>query len=107
MKETRDFLPDPDKLVHERARLRILVYLASADSPETGFVELRTGLGMTAGNLSAQLATLERAGFVELSKSFREKKPYTGILLTPKGGKALVGYLDEMDTLLARLKAKL
>ena len=69
---------DLDKVIHERARLMILTYLASSDKAETGFTEIREELGMSAGNLSVQLRTLEEAGYVKIDKRFIENKPYTG-----------------------------
>ncbi len=98
--------PDPDKVIHERARLRILVYLSSSREAESGFTDIRNDLAMTAGNLSAQLSTLEAAGYVGITKSFQGKKPFTGVRLTPAGKSALERYLDEMEALLASLKAK-
>jgi DNA-binding MarR family transcriptional regulator len=103
MKTTREAPPNPDKVVHERARLRILVYLASSEEPETGFTLLQSELEMTAGNLSVQLATLESSGYVKVKKSFVGRKPYTGISLTPEGKNALENYLGEMQTMIAAL----
>ena len=103
MKHTREAPPNPDKVVHERARLRILVYLASSEEPEIGFTLLQSELGMSAGNLSVQLATLESSGYVKVKKSFVGRKPYTGIALTPEGKNALENYLGEMQAMLASL----
>jgi DNA-binding MarR family transcriptional regulator len=93
-----------DRLIHEKARLMILVHLASSDRAEIGFTELRDELGFSAGNLSVQLKTLEEAGYVRAEKRFVEKKPYTGILLTVEGEKALAEYLSELETIVASLK---
>lgn len=95
-----------DKLIHEKARLKILTYLASGDSAETGFTELRDALGFSAGNLSVQLRTLEDAGYIRIEKSFKGKKPYTGIRLSVAGRKALDSYLGELETILAAAKAE-
>ncbi len=92
---------DLDKIIHEKARLLVLTYLASNDSPESGFTELRTALRMTAGNLSIQLRTLEAAGYVSITKSYRDNKPYTGIRLSVEGRKALDSYLGTLETILA------
>ncbi|HOX47992.1 MAG TPA: transcriptional regulator [Spirochaetia bacterium] len=94
-----------DKLIHERARLMILTYLASSSEAETGFTELRDGLGFTAGNLSTQLRVLEEGGLVDIGKSFRSNKPYTGVRLTPRGKRALEDYLAELEVIVASLKA--
>ena len=97
--------PDPDKIIHERARLRILVFLASSEAAEARFTELRSSLGMTAGNLSAQLSTLDEAGYIEIRKGFSGRKPFTNVALTHSGRGALDRYLDEMEGILSSLKS--
>ena len=98
--------PRLDKVIHERARLIILAYLSSSDRAAVGFTELREKLGLSAGNLSIQLKTLEGAGYVKIVKSFIEKKPNTSVRLTAKGLGALNGYLKEMELLMRRLKPR-
>lgn len=105
MSQTRLGKPSLDRLVHEKARLMILTYLASSDEPETAFTELRDALDMTPGNLSIQLKTLSEAGYVTISKTFKDNKPYTAALLTVEGTKALDRYFVEMETLLKAAKA--
>jgi DNA-binding MarR family transcriptional regulator len=98
--------PDPEKIIHERARLRILVYLASNPEAEVGFPTLKYDLDMSAGNLSIQLKTLEKAGYIGISKSFKERKPYTGIRLNPLGEAELNRYLDEIESMLNAVRKK-
>ncbi|MFQ3548044.1 MAG: transcriptional regulator [Termitinemataceae bacterium] len=93
-----------DKLIHERARLMIVTYLATANEECASFTELRDELGFSAGNLSIQLRTLESAGFVDIEKTFVDNKPYTEIQLTTQGKEALQAYLEEMEQLILRLK---
>jgi DNA-binding MarR family transcriptional regulator len=94
-----------DKVIHERARLMVLTYLASSGEAEVGFTRIRDDLGFTAGNLSVQLRTLEEAGYVEIGKRFVSNKSYTGIKLTPAGQGALSAYLAELEVIVASLKA--
>jgi len=75
-------LPDLDKVIHERARLRILACLASQPRHASSFTELKESLDMTAGNLSSQLSVLEDSEYVVIEKKFRGKKPLTEIQLT-------------------------
>jgi len=103
--EENSATPEFDRIIHERARLRILVYLASSQETEAGFTDIKKDLAMTAGNLSVQLGTLEEAGHIRLRKSFVGKKPYTGVSLTPQGAHALDNYLNEMESMLAMLRA--
>jgi DNA-binding MarR family transcriptional regulator len=59
-------------------------------------------LGLTRGNLSAHIAGLERAGYVQVKKSILGRMPHTQYRLTSRGRKALQEYwaaLDEIRTL--------
>jgi DNA-binding MarR family transcriptional regulator len=94
-----------NRLIHEKSRLMILTYLASAKETESGFTELRDALGFSAGNLSIQIKTLEEAGYLATSKSFRDNRPYTGVALTPSGKKALEAYLSDLEVIVASLKS--
>jgi DNA-binding MarR family transcriptional regulator len=96
--------PRLDRVVHEPTRLRVLVHLASSDGGEAGFVALREALGLTAGNLSVQLRTLEAAGLVALDKGYRDNRPATTVRLTAHGGRALEAYLEEMDGMIRALR---
>ncbi len=98
--------PKLDKIIHERARLMILTYLASSEETEASFNELKEGLDLTSGNLSVQLKTLEEAGFVSIKKEFRGNKPYTGVSITAEGAEALSSYLSEMESLIRSLKGQ-
>ncbi len=97
--------PDPEKIIHERARLRILVYLASSPDAEVSFPTLRQALEMSAGNLSIQLKTLEDAQYITLHKSFKDRKPHTAIRLSPLGSAALERYLDDLEAMLTLVRA--
>jgi len=94
-----------NKIVHEQSRLRILVHLSTAGEP-VSFPEVKDALGMTAGNLSIQLKTLEENGYISSEKSFVDNKPRTDISITGAGREALIEYLEEMEALLAVLKKK-
>lgn len=93
-----------NRLVHEQSRLRILTMLATADEA-MAFTEIRDALSMTAGNLSVQLRTLEEAGYLSTYKYFQDNKPRTDVSITADGRTALMEYLDEMEALLAAVKA--
>ena len=87
-----------DDVIHGRLRLGIMVYLASAEAAD--FTELKNALEATQGNLSVQLRKLEEAGYVEIEKGFRERKPLTRVRLTEKGRAAFKSYLDAMGKLI-------
>jgi DNA-binding MarR family transcriptional regulator len=86
-----------DDVIHGRLRLGIMVYLASAEVAD--FTELKNALGATQGNLSVQLRKLEEAGYVEIEKSFLNRKPLTRARLTAAGRHAFKDYLDVMAKL--------
>ena len=86
-----------DGVIHGRIRLGIMAYLASAEVAD--FTELKEALQTTQGNLSVHLRKLETAGYVDLEKSFLDRKPLTRARLTPAGGKAFASYLEAMRTL--------
>lgn len=93
-----------DKIIHERARLLILTYLASNERQEISFNELQEKLEFTSGNLSVQLKKLKDANYIEIHKTFKENKPYTTIHVTPEGSEALNTYINEMESIINALK---
>lgn len=80
-----------DPLIHQPGRLGILT--VTADTKRIDFVSLRDLLGLTDGNLSRHLTTLETAGYVKIDKTFDDRKPRTWIAITRKGRKALAAEL--------------
>lgn len=90
-----------DRVIHERARLAIVSVLAA--EKELSFAEVRGVTGLTDGNLSVQLRTLEEAGYVALSKSEAGgRKSRTVARLTPAGRRAFTAYLAALDKVLGR-----
>lgn len=91
-------LQDLDRLIHEPARLSIVALLYVVKSADFVFLQRQTGL--TPGNLSAHLAKLEAAGYVEVGKEFVGKTPRTVASLTPEGRDAFRAYRRRLlDTL--------
>ncbi len=95
--------PALNRVIHEPARLQIVSYLA-VGGREVSFTELSEKLGLSAGNLSVQLKRLEEAGYLSITKSFRENRPLTCVTLTRPGMKALKNYLQDLELLIDRLK---
>jgi DNA-binding MarR family transcriptional regulator len=71
------------------------------EAADATFLLNRTGL--TWGNLSSHLSKLEDAGYVEVEKTFRGKKPLTMIQLTGKGRVAFENYRSRMQEALSDL----
>jgi len=87
-----------DEIIHGRLRLGVMAYLANAEVAD--FIELKTLLEVTQGNLSIQLRKLEEAGYVGIEKGFLGRKPRTRIRITPAGRKAFAAYLDALGQLI-------
>lgn len=93
-----------DKIIHERARLLIVTYLASSEKRAVPFNELKEKFEFTAGNLSIQLKTLKDAGYITITKEFMDNKPLTKALITARGSNALKRYMDQMEKIIKMLK---
>jgi len=87
-----------DRVVHEPARLKILAYLSVVKSADFVFLLSRTGL--TYGNLSSHMSKLEDAGYIEVDKEIKDKRPHTMLSLTDQGRSAFDNYRRNMLNLL-------
>ena len=87
-----------DRVVHEPARLKILAYLSVVKSADFVFLLSRTGL--TFGNLSSHMSKLEEAGYIEVDKQIKDKRPHTMLSLTKEGRAAFEDYRKNMLDLL-------
>jgi DNA-binding MarR family transcriptional regulator len=94
-------LADIDPLIHSPARLMVLTYLYVVDSIDFVFMKRVTGLSW--GNLSTHLTKLEEAGYVEMEKTFQDKKPNTMIQMTDKGRQAFRDYKEGLQKVLGNL----
>jgi DNA-binding MarR family transcriptional regulator len=97
-KEERHPLADIDQVIHASARLMILTYLYVVESLDYVFLKNQTGL--TWGNLATHLSKLEEAGYVEVEKGYKGKKPHTTIRLTNRGRTAFRDYKQSMQQVL-------
>ena len=94
-------IPDEyiDKLVHEPARLKILMHLYVVENAD--FVYLMHKTKLSKGNLSSHLSKLEDAGYVHIHKEFVDKIPRTLLSMTQTGQKAFIQYKNSIMTLLS------
>ena len=86
-----------DELLHSRARLAIVAFLAGA--AEADFVAIREATKMTDGNASVHLRKLEDASYVTVRKHFVARKPQSLYALTQEGRKALLAYVAHLEAL--------
>jgi DNA-binding MarR family transcriptional regulator len=91
-------LADIDQVIHAPARLMVLTYLYVVESADYVFLMRLTGL--TWGNLSTHLTKLEEAGYVDIVKEFKGKKPHSIIRLTEQGREAFREYKKNMQQVL-------
>ena len=62
---------------------------------------LLSTVGLSKGNLSSHMDRLEKAGYVEVTKSFNGKIPHTDYRLTRQGKAALAKYWRALDQIRA------
>ncbi len=92
-----------DRVIHERGRLAIMSLLAA--SPQLSFTEMRDTLSITDGNLSVHIRTLQEAGYVAVTKTFRQRKPQTTCSLTASGKAAFAQYIDLLEQIVKQSKS--
>lgn len=83
-----------DPLLHSELRLAAMSLLISADDAEFPYIKEQTGA--TAGNLSVQIDKLSAAGYIEVEKTFKGKRPCTLCRITKKGQQAFEEYVDAL-----------
>lgn len=89
-----------NRLVHEPARMAILVVLVNAE--EVDFAFLLAATGLSKGNLSRQTSKLEEAGYINIHKYYRGKIPATSYRITSLGREAFAAYWRSMAAIEGR-----
>lgn len=89
-----------DPVLHNQLRLAVVSLLISVD--EADFTFLLENTGSTRGNLSVQLTKLKEAGYVEITKGYKNNYPNTTCKLTQAGVKAFDGYVKAIKSYLNR-----
>jgi DNA-binding MarR family transcriptional regulator len=92
-----------DDVIHQRARLGIVVVLAEAGGAD--FTYLRDTLGLTDGNLGRHIQVLSDHDLVSVKKTFERKRPRTWVQITPAGQAALDHQIAAMKALVSRIEA--
>ena len=90
--------PALDPLLHSELRLAVMSLLVSTEEAEFPYIKEQTGA--TAGNLSVQIDKLSAAGYIEVEKTFKGKKPSTLCRITPTGLKAFDAYVQSLKSYL-------
>ncbi len=87
-----------DPLLHAELRLAVMSLLISVDEAEFPYIKEQTGA--TAGNLSVQVDKLSAAGYIEVEKTFKGKRPCTICRITAKGRQAFEAYVEALKSYL-------
>lgn len=73
---------------------------------EAEFTFIREKTNATAGNLSVQVQKLKEAGYIEVSKQFKDNYPLTTCMVTQKGIEAFEAYVKALQEYLQVGKGK-
>ena len=83
-----------DPILHSQLRLAAISILISVREAEFTFIKEQTNA--TAGNLSVQLNKLKEAGYIEITKQFKNNYPLTVCKITEKGVAAFEEYVKAL-----------
>ncbi|WP_033564823.1 winged helix-turn-helix domain-containing protein [Sphingobacterium sp. SYP-B4668] len=89
-----------DKIFENKVRLQIMSVLVAND--EYDFISLKTLLDITDGNLASNLKSLEKEGYIEILKTFIDRKPNTRYRKTEKGKVAFLNHLTALENLIKK-----
>ncbi|GAA1429775.1 hypothetical protein GCM10009616_12650 [Microlunatus lacustris] len=80
-----------DEVIHAPVRLSVVATLSGVDKAEFSFV--RDAVEITDSALSKQVAVLEQAGYVTVTKGYVGKRPRTWLSLSAEGRMAFERHL--------------
>ena len=89
---------DLNPILHSQLRLAVVSILISVKEAE--FTYLREKTNATAGNLSVQINKLKEAGYIDVSKAFKDNYPQTICRITPLGVTAFEEYVKDLQSYL-------
>lgn len=87
---------DLDPILHSQLRLAVISLLISVKEAEFTFIKEKTNA--TAGNLSVQIIKLKEAGYIEVTKQFKDNYPLTVCKITPKGIDSFENYVNALQS---------
>jgi len=86
------------------SRIRLGIMSALAVNKEYDFSSLKDFLDVTDGNLASHLKALEKEGYIEVEKSFVDRKPNTRYSMTKGGRSAFEEHLKVLEKLIRAQK---
>ena len=84
-----------DPILHSQLRLAVMSLLISVKQAEFTFLKEKTN--STAGNLSVQVQKLKEAGYIEVTKEFKDNYPNTTCKITAEGVMAFEEYVKALQ----------
>jgi DNA-binding transcriptional ArsR family regulator len=91
---------DLDPILHSQLRLAVMSLLISVREAE--FTFLREKTNSTAGNLSVQIQKLKDAGYIDVTKQFKDNYPQTICKITKQGIRAFEAYVTNLQSYLGK-----
>ncbi|RYD78487.1 MAG: transcriptional regulator [Sphingobacteriales bacterium] len=85
-----------DPILHSQLRLAIISLLLGIKEAEFTFIKEKTGA--SAGNLSVQLGKLKEAGYIDITKQFKDNYPLTLCKISKKGVDAFEAYVNALQS---------
>ena len=85
-----------DPILHSQLRLAVMSLLISVKEAEFTFLKEKTN--STAGNLSVQINKLKDAGYIDVSKQFKDNYPLTICKITKKGIESFESYVKALQS---------
>jgi len=86
---------DLNPILHSQLRLAVMSLLISVKEAEFIFIKEKTN--STAGNLSVQIQKLKEAGYIEVTKDFKDNYPNTTCKITKQGIAAFEDYVKALQ----------
>ncbi|MEO2061957.1 MAG: transcriptional regulator [Christiangramia sp.] len=98
----KNIISNINKAFDHRIRLGIMSVLMVNEFAD--FKTLKELLGATDGNIASHTKALEKKNYIQVEKSFINRKPNTRYLATEKGKKAFREHLEALEKLLSAPK---
>lgn len=94
----KNYIDDLNKAFESRVRLGIMSLLMVHETVD--FILVKEFMQLTDGNIASHVQTLEKLGYVEVTKQFIGKKPHTSYRATESGRKAFKNHLEALENLI-------
>ncbi|MDR3716967.1 MAG: transcriptional regulator [Puia sp.] len=89
---------DLNPILHSQLRLAVVSLLISVREAEFTFIREKTNA--SAGNLSVQINKLKEAGYIDVTKQFKDNYPQTICRITTAGIEAFSEYVQSLQSYL-------